>query len=187
MAMPNKEFKKAVTDLNVVLKAEKKPVIKIVAVKKTTVIENFTNSILDFIENDNVAALPESVIDFYNEYIVVDADDDTTPVEETPAPTPPAAEAAVPEKKEKKVKKEKGTKEKKVKKEKKEKKVKEKKEKVAKAPGIIELGIKAWMEDGATSKQEIMDYVQPFFPERDITKTISHVYGIVHHIRPYDK
>jgi len=167
---PSAEFKTAVKALNVVLKEEKMSVIKIVTVKKEKVIESFTTSVLDFIDNDNVAALPENVIDFYNAYIVSDEDSESGDV--VPEKSDPVAKT----KKTKKEKKVKPVKEKKV-----------KKEKVQKAPGIIILGIKAWMEDGATTKQEIMDHVQPSFPDRDITKTISHVYGIVRNIRPYPK
>lgn len=68
--IPSKEFKAAIKALNEILKDQEKDVIKVVGVTKEDVLENFTNSILDFIENDKAADLPDATIDFYNEYIV---------------------------------------------------------------------------------------------------------------------
>lgn len=166
--IPSKEFKIALTGLNDVLKkADKKP-IKFVAVEKEVVVENFIKTIVSFIDADKIVELPDNVIDFYNTYIVDDEDGDDgggEAGEETPAPA-----------------KKKGKKEKKPKKEKKEKPPKE-----PKAPGICVLAIKAYMEDDAKSIDEIVAVVQPGFPDRNIRKTISHVFGVLRHIRPYPK
>jgi hypothetical protein len=163
---PSKEFKAAVTSLNVVLKKEEITSIKIVGIKKEAVIIAFTETILDFIEKDQITKLPNDCIDFYNTYIV-ETDENAEPEVET------AEDPVAPKKKKKKEKKEIPK--------------KEKKEKKEKTPGIMVLGIKAYMEDGCRTAQEIVDYVQPYFPDRNITKTLHHVYTIVKNIRPYEK
>lgn len=70
-SIPTKEFKVAVKAFNTVLKnSEGETPIKVVTVKKEKILENFTNKVLDFIEKDKAADLPDEVIDFYNEHIV---------------------------------------------------------------------------------------------------------------------
>ena len=68
-SIPAKEFKAAVKSLNEVLAEAEEPKIKIVGVKKEDVVEEFTNTILNFIEEDRADELPDTVIEFYNEYI----------------------------------------------------------------------------------------------------------------------
>jgi len=165
--IPSKEFKIALTGLNDVLKANDQPAIKFVGVEKEVVVESFVKKISEFIDSDKIGDLPDDVIEFYNKHIVEDdGDDDDGDTDTDTKETKP--------KKEKKTKKEPKPK-------------KEKKEKVPKAPGICVLGIKAYMEDGAKTINEIVAAVQPGFPDRDIKKTISHVFGVLRHIKPYPK
>ena len=99
-SIPAKEFKAAVQAFNVVLKeADGENSIKVVAVKKDQVIEDFTNKVLDFIEKDKAAELPDIVIDFYNDYIV---EENSTEAEEKAAKD--AKKKSDKKKKEKKVK-----------------------------------------------------------------------------------
>ena len=62
--IPAKEFKKAIQELNKLLKTKGEESIKFVGVKKEDAITNFTNKILDFIEKDIAVELPDAVIDF---------------------------------------------------------------------------------------------------------------------------
>jgi len=71
-----KEFKSAVKALNKVLAESDATTIKIVGVKKEEVIEEFTNAVLGFIDDNNTGELPNSVIDFYN-HSIVGAEDET--------------------------------------------------------------------------------------------------------------
>ena len=43
------------------------------------------------------------------------------------------------------------------------------------------------MEDGILEKSALIDTVGKNFPDRDISKTVSHVYGVLIHIKPYEK
>jgi len=63
------KFKGAVKSLNEFLKHNDRNKITVVGVKRQQVMEVFTNTVLDFIDNDIAEELPDDVIDFYNEYI----------------------------------------------------------------------------------------------------------------------
>jgi outer membrane biosynthesis protein TonB len=179
----SKDFKAAVKSLNNFLEEEGEDKLKFVGVKKEVVLADFTEAIIGVIEDGDAEKLPEDVIDFYNTYIAVETEEE--PEEEEPEEEEPEEEEPEEEPEESGKKKKKKKKTKSAAKPKKEK--KEKKEKKTKSPGIIELGVKAYMEDGAKTKSEIIAAVQPSFPDRDISKTLSHVFGVVRHIRPYDK
>jgi len=68
-SIPAKEFKSAVKSLNGALTKAGDDKIKIVGVRKEVVVEEFTNTVLDYIDEDNAEALPDDVIDFYNDHI----------------------------------------------------------------------------------------------------------------------
>lgn len=157
-SIPAKEFKAAVKSLNEVLAEAEEEKIKIVGVKKEVVVEKFTNSVLNFIDEDRADELPDNVIDFYNDHIASE-DEDEEP-EEKPAPKKKPAGKKAPAKK----------------------KPAEKKEK---KPGIVLLSVKAYMEDGCTTAKEIVEHIQDQFPERNIAKTVSHCFGVLKHIKPY--
>lgn len=154
--IPGKEFKEAIKSFNEVLKAAKSPAIKFVGVKKEAVLKDFIAKVLGYIDNDKVAELPDDVIDFYNNHIVEEDPKDSKKKKEKPKKKP----------------------------EKKEKKKQEKKEKKVKAPGIVMLSVKAYMEDGCKTAKDIVDHIQPNFPDRNISKTVSHCYGVLKHITP---
>jgi len=202
-SMPNKEFKEAVSALNAVLKADEKSTIKIVAVKKAKVIEDFTNAVLDFIENDKIKALPESVIDFYNEFIAEDAPDDVEDVSDADVSNDvediedvsdvdvsndvedieDVSDADVPDdKKTKKTKKTKKIKKSALANEKK----KEKKEKLTTSPGknlgIVAEAVRVYILDNITTTKEIVEVIQDKFPGRNITSTVSTVVCVMKHV-----
>ena len=80
--MDAQEFKEAVKALNAVLKKAGEPTIKMVGAKKDDIVRDFTNKVLDYIENDNVENLPDSAINVYNKYIVdTNEDEDETEVQ----------------------------------------------------------------------------------------------------------
>ncbi|MHA1658270.1 MAG: hypothetical protein ACTSUT_04000 [Promethearchaeota archaeon] len=72
--LPANKFKDAVKALNEVLKKANTPTIEFAGIKKMDVVEQFTRTILDYIDNDKVIDLPDEAIIFYNSYIV-DKDD----------------------------------------------------------------------------------------------------------------
>lgn len=158
--IPTKEFKTALTALNSLLKdSEGENPIKVVGVKKEKVITDFTNKVLDFIEKDNAADLPDVVIDFYNNFIVDDDDE---------------ADAKSAKDDKKKPAKEK-------------KKPKEKKPPKEKGPLIITEAIEAYMNGDCTTVQEITDKIGPTFPDRNIHKTVCHIFGVLRHMSPNKK
>ena len=71
-----KEFKIAVKALNGVLKSAGTKTIKVVGVKKEEIIEEFTKTVVGFINDEKTSDLPNTVIDFYNNSIVGDDEDD---------------------------------------------------------------------------------------------------------------
>jgi hypothetical protein len=71
-AIPATEFKEAIKALNGVLKKDGGKPIKVVGVKKEDVLKEFTDNILEFIENDKVETLPNNVIEFYNNHVATD-------------------------------------------------------------------------------------------------------------------
>ena len=71
MGMDIKELRAAVKELNVVLIDDEKDKIKVVGSKKVDIVAAFTEAVEEYIEEagDDVAdVLPETVVDFYNEY-----------------------------------------------------------------------------------------------------------------------
>ena len=161
--IPAAEFKAAVKLINKVLKENEEEPIKIVGVKKEDVVEKFTKIVMNFIDEDRSDELPDEVIELYNTYIAVEDEDE----EEQ------GTEEAAPKTKTKTKGKGKG---KPAAKEKKEKKAKTPKEK---KPGIVMLAIKAYMEDGCKSADEIIKHIQSNFPDRNISKTVSHCFGVL--------
>jgi len=128
--IPAKEFKKAIQELNDLLKTKEEEIIKFVGVKKEVAVTNFTNKILDFIEKDIAVELPASVIAFYNKHIV-DDEPETTPTEEVP-------DEEVPDEEEKE----------------------KKPEKEPKAPGVVALAVQAYLNGTTVTKdieKEIQD------------------------------
>lgn len=174
-SIPGKEFKAAVKALNKVLKADKKEIIKLSGgAKKEDVVISFTEAILEYIEADKVEKLPDEVIDFYNDY-VVEAEEEVE--EEAEEEVEEEAEEAEEEEKPKKKTKAKA----------KGKASEKKKEPKKKGPGIVELTVKEYMENGITTKDGLVEEVGKSFPDRNISKTVSHVYGVLKHITPYKK
>lgn len=168
--MPVAEFKAAVKALNAVLKEDGKAAIKVVGVAKDTVIENFTNTVLDFIENDRAADLPDEAIELYNEHIATEEDGDEA---DTPDEKPEKKTAAKGKtgSKTKTAAKGKG-------------KPAPKKKPKEKQPGIVQLSVQAYMEEGCKTAKEICEHLADTFPDRDISKTVSHVFGVLKHITP---
>lgn len=77
--LPGKEFKESIKSLNEVLEQEGKPKIKFIGAKKEIVVENFINTVLDYIETKRAYILPDNVIKFYNEYVVAPDEKETIP------------------------------------------------------------------------------------------------------------
>lgn len=152
--IPAKEFKKAIQELNKLLKTKGEESIKFVGVKKEDAITNFTNKILDFIEKDIAVELPDAVIDFYNNYIAVE---DTKP-------------------KKKEVKEAETSK-----KETPDKEIDTKKDKPKQAPGVIALAVQAYL-NGTTDIKEIEKEIQDQFPDRNIYSTVATVVCILNHV-----
>jgi len=155
--IPGKEFKEALKALNEVLKTAGEDTIKVVGIKKEVVVEEFTNKILDFIEKDKAADLPDETIDFYNKFIVIDDADDTDDADEEK-----------PKKgKEKKPKKEK----------------KARKEKKSAGPKVGYEIIRAIVEnDNSVDRELILNAVAKIFPDREksgMKTTVGHVCGVM--------
>lgn len=169
-SIPAKEFKEAMNDLNKILGKNK---IKIVGVKKVEVIEQFTDSVLDFIDNGKDAELPDSVINVYNTYIANEEG------EEDEAEEKPVAKEKHKKKTTKTGKSTFGSKI--VKK----RTVAEKAKGSAKKtrePGVVALAVKAYMEDGLTTTNDIAEALEKKFPGRNIRSTISNVVCVLHHV-----
>lgn len=71
--IPSQEFKAVIKSLNRFLKQDGHEKIRVVRVAKKQVLDDFINTVLDFIENDKAEELPGDVIDCWNEYV---GDDD---------------------------------------------------------------------------------------------------------------
>ena len=161
--IPAKEFKKAIQELNDLLKTKGEESIKFVGVKKEVAVTNFTNKILDFIEKDIAVELPASVIAFYNKHIV-DDEPETTPTEEVPVEEETPKEST-PTKAEKAKKVEKA----------------KKPEKEPKAPGVVALAVQAYL-NGTTVTKDIEKEIQDQFPDRNIYSTVATVVCILNHV-----
>ena len=166
--IPAKEFKKAIQELNDLLKTKGEESIKFVGVKKEVAVTNFTNKILDFIEKDIAVELPASVIAFYNKHIV-DDEPEATPTEEVPVEEVPVEEEtpkeSTPTKAEKAKKVEKA----------------KKPEKEPKAPGVVALAVQAYL-NGTTVTKDIEKEIQDQFPDRNIYSTVATVVCILNHV-----
>lgn len=160
--IPAKEFKKAIQELNDLLKTKGEESIKFVGVKKEVAVTNFTNKILDFIEKDIAVELPASVIAFYNKHIVDEPE--TTPPEEVPVEEETPKEST-PTKAEKAKKVEKA----------------KKPEKEPKAPGVVALAVQAYL-NGTTVTKDIEKEIQDQFPDRNIYSTVATVVCILNHV-----
>ena len=77
-SIPTQDFRTAIKSLNETLVKTNKPKIKFVGVKKEVVIEEFINTVLNFIEDKETKLLSEKVIDFYNTYVATEEDPDGT-------------------------------------------------------------------------------------------------------------
>ena len=161
--IPAKEFKKAIQELNDLLKTKGEESIKFVGVKKEVAVTNFTNKILDFIEKDIAVELPASVIAFYNKHIV-DDEPEATPTEEVPVEEETPKEST-PTKAEKAKKVEKA----------------KKPEKEPKAPGVVALAVQAYL-NGTTVTKDIEKEIQDQFPDRNIYSTVATVVCILNHV-----
>jgi len=155
--IPAKEFKKAIQELNDLLKTKEEETIKFVGVKKEVAVTNFTNKILDFIEKDIAVELPASVIAFYNKHIV-DDEPEATPTEEVPVEEETPKEST-PTKAEKA----------------------KKPEKEPKAPGVVALAVQAYL-NGTTVTKDIEKEIQDQFPDRNIYSTVATVVCILNHV-----
>ena len=156
--IPAKEFKKAIQELNDLLKTKEEEIIKFVGVKKEVAVTNFTNKILDFIEKDIAVELPASVIAFYNKHIVDDEPEATPPEEEVPVEEETPKEST-PTKAEKA----------------------KKPEKEPKAPGVVALAVQAYL-NGTTVTKDIEKEIQDQFPDRNIYSTVATVVCILNHV-----
>ena len=162
--IPAKEFKKAIQELNDLLKTKGEESIKFVGVKKEVAVTNFTYKILDFIEKDIAVELPASVIAFYNKHIVDDEPETTPPTEEVPVEEETPKEST-PTKAEKAKKVEKA----------------KKPEKEPKAPGVVALAVQAYL-NGTTVTKDIEKEIQDQFPDRNIYSTVATVVCILNHV-----
>jgi len=161
--IPAKEFKKAIQELNDLLKTKGEESIKFVGVKKEVAVTNFTNKILDFIEKDIAVELPASVIAFYNKHIVDDEPETTPPTEEVPVEEVPVEEETPKESTPTKAEKAK------------------KPEKEPKAPGVVALAVQAYL-NGTTVTKDIEKEIQDQFPDRNIYSTVATVVCILNHV-----
>jgi len=157
--IPGKEFKSSVKEFNTLLKKNEESTIKVVGVKKEAVVEEFTNKVLDYIEKDKAADLPDEVIDFYNTYIVEDEKDEE------------GDDAEKPKEKGKSKGKAKGKSKGKA------------KSKEKKGPGVVELAVEAYMKKGKTTKKEILEEIGDKFPGRNVGNTISNVVCVLKHVK----
>ncbi|MDP8268195.1 MAG: hypothetical protein P9L97_05650 [Candidatus Tenebribacter davisii] len=191
--IPGKEFKEAIKALNEVLKVAEEDSIKIVGIKKEVVVTEFTNKVLDFIENDKAQDLPDAVIDFYNNYIV-EGEDEGGEAEKKPVADKAADKSKKKADKDAKTAADKATKDAaKVKKKAESDATKAKKKaesdatkakkKADSGPSIVNLGVKAWIKGLKTGK-EIEAEIQSSFPGRNIKSTISTVVCVM---SQYDK
>jgi len=168
---PTNEFKAAVKALNKVLKEAEKTPIKFVGVKREEIVENFTNVIIDYREQDIVEQLPDEAINFYNNHIASTEEDDSAD-----------------EKKDAKKGKKSGKKaDKKADK-------KEKKAKKAKKPAGPKVGyeiIRAIVDnDNSLDREKVLDEVVKVFPDREksgMKTTVNHVVGVMTNYFKYVK
>ena len=180
--IPGKEFKEAIKALNEVLKVAEEDSIKIVGIKKEVVVTEFTNKVLDFIENDKAQDLPDAVIDFYNNYIV-EGEDEGGEAEKKPVADKAADKSKKKADKDAKTAADKATKDAAKVKKKAESDATKAKKKADSGPSIVNLGVKAWIKGLKTGK-EIEAEIQSSFPGRNIKSTISTVVCVM---SQYDK
>ncbi len=158
--IPAKEFKAAVKALNVILKEAEEAPIKIVGVKKEQVTEDFTNIVLNFIEEERSEELPDEVIEIYNTYI---ATEDTDDEEEEKPKSKTKGKAGAKKGKA-------GAK-------------KEKKEKKPAGPKVGYEIIRAIVEnDNCLDRKKVLDEVAKVFPDRNkdgMRTTVNHVVGVM--------
>lgn len=171
---PDAEFKAAVKTLNEKLKAAGEETIKVVTRKKTDIYEDFTKKMLEMIEAERTAELPDEAIDFYNNHIANENGDDAG--EESGGEEAPKEKKAPAKGKGKGTAKGKGKG--------KAKSTKKTAPKKHKGPGIVESAVDAYMNHGCLITEDIVAHIQKKFPERNITKTVSHCWGVLKHIKP---
>lgn len=171
--IPASEFKVAVKALNAVLKENEETPVKTVGVEggKAVIIENFTNVVLDYMDNDRTEELPEEVIDLYNEYLVDDEDGDEEP-EEKPASKKGKGTSA------KGGTKGKGTAGKGGKG------GKSTASKKKAGPSVVELTVDLYMK-GTKNSADIVKKLKPKFPGRNISSTVSSAMCVLKHVEKH--
>lgn len=169
---PAEELKPAIKTLNVVLKKNKTPLIKVVGVKKEEIVKSFTEHLLDFIKDGREAELPDEAIDFYNNHIANEGEE-AEEVEETAEKGKSTRTAG----KGKSTGKGKGKTAGKGK--------KAPKSKAPKSKSVVELTVDLFMKDGLRSNADIVKKLQGKFPDRNIASTVSSAMCVLKHVEKH--
>lgn len=192
--IPGKELKTVAKEFNILLKKLGEEQIKVAGtgLKKEDVVAEFESKVKEFIDADRTSELPESVIDFYNEYMTDDDGDDGEDEggEEGGEPTekketPPKSKKKAPAKGKTSAKGKtpaKTTPEK----EDKTKKTAKKPSGTAKSMGLMEFTVKAYLE-GTTDIEKLCAEIKKKYPDSNPKKSVTHVCNIMKHVVKYVK
>lgn len=164
------ELKKIVKELNVILKSEGKTPLKVVGPTKTALFGSFLDAVQDFIDEKKEGLLSDSIIDYYNDN---GAEDESDTKEENTKEEKPKTKSRTKSKAKTtpkpRTRGKAGADKKSAKKD-------------DKGPGVVELAVKAYREDGLTTTKDIVAKIEKNFPGRNISSTVSNVVCVLGHV-----